>query len=80
MLSSFVELSIQDIFQPSLLIGNREESRFGEDIGKVVNQLLAPLIPKKYKGIEGEKVAQYMLQIAQKEDLGVHFHVSQNMH
>ncbi|AZQ63518.1 NAD-dependent epimerase/dehydratase family protein [Flammeovirga pectinis] len=57
-------LPVLNIFQPSLLIGNREESRFGEDLGKVFNQFLSPIIPKKYKGIEGITVAKAMISQA----------------
>ncbi|KXX68515.1 NAD(P)H-binding protein [Flammeovirga sp. SJP92] len=53
-----------NIFQPSLLLGERSETRVGEDLGKVLNQIFAPLIPKKYKGIEGQKVADYMMKKA----------------
>jgi hypothetical protein len=38
----------------------------GEKIGNVVMNFFAPLIPDKYKVIMGEKVAQAMLELAQK--------------
>ncbi|UZR94931.1 oxidoreductase [Chondrinema litorale] len=50
------------IFRPSLLIGDREEQRTGEDVGKFVYKHLDFLIPKKYKGIEGSQVAKAMAQ------------------
>jgi hypothetical protein len=38
----------------------------GEKIGNVVMNFFAPLIPDNYKVISGEKVAQAMLELAQK--------------
>lgn len=54
------------IFRPSMLAGERKNPRMGEKIGKVVMDFFAPLIPDKYKVIAGEKVAQAMLELAQK--------------
>ncbi|MEQ9367032.1 MAG: oxidoreductase [Leptospirales bacterium] len=67
------------IFQPSLLTGERDESRLGEDIGKVVGGVLGlamigPL--KKYKPIPGRTVARAMLAAARKSDSGVHTYES----
>lgn len=49
------------IFQPSLLLGKREEERVGEKIGEVVGRVLTK-IPglNKYKPIEGKEVALAM--------------------
>lgn len=54
------------ILRPSMLAGKREHPRMGEKIGKVVMDFFAPLIPDNYKVIAGEKVAQAMLELAQK--------------
>lgn len=54
------------ILRPSMLAGERENPRMGEKIGKVVMDFFAPLIPDNYKVIAGEKVAQAMLELAQK--------------
>jgi len=54
------------ILRPSMLAGERENPRIGEKIGKVVMDFIAPLMPDKYKVIAGEKVAQAMLELAQK--------------
>jgi uncharacterized protein YbjT (DUF2867 family) len=63
------------ILQPSLLMGERKEFRFGELFGKGVMTLFNPLMLgplAKYRGIEGRKVANAMLRLV-KEDLpGVH--------
>lgn len=53
------------IFRPSLLLGNRSESRVGEKIGERFMKLLNPLIPAKYKAIESGKVAEVMCLKAQ---------------
>ena len=54
------------ILRPSMLSGERKESRFGEKIGSVFMNLFDAIIPDKYKIIKGEKVAQAMLELAQK--------------
>lgn len=54
------------ILRPSMLAGERENPRLGEKIGKAVMDFFAPLIPDNYKVIAGEKVAQAMLELAQK--------------
>ena len=52
------------IFQPSLIMGPRKESRFGELIGKGVMTLLNPIMigpAKKYRGIHAKTIAQGMV-------------------
>lgn len=61
------------IFQPSLLLGNRKEVRVGELIGKVVMKglgflFIGPL--KKYKAIEAETVAKAMVKAALQANKG----------
>ncbi|GAB3948859.1 oxidoreductase [Spirosoma harenae] len=60
------------IFRPSLLLGNRSEYRLGERIGSGFMQFFRPLIPDRYKGIEGSKVASAMMEIAQRGLIGKH--------
>jgi uncharacterized protein YbjT (DUF2867 family) len=64
------------IFRPSLLMGERNEKRFGEVVGSVFTKYLGWLIPKKYRGIEGEKVAIAMVSIADEGMKGKHIHES----
>ncbi|WP_205161160.1 NAD(P)H-binding protein [Niallia nealsonii] len=62
------------ILQPSLLLGEREEFRFGEKLSSFILPLLHPLMAgplKKYKGIHAEKVASTMYKIAQMDQKGV---------
>ena len=71
-----------DIFRPSLLLGNRGESRLGEDIGKVAMRLfgflfLGPL--KNYKAIDSGKVARAMINFAQESGAGTYFHLSADL-
>ncbi len=55
------------IFRPSLLLGRRDEFRFGEQAGKFIFQLLGFLFVgplKKYRGIPAETVARAMITVA----------------
>lgn len=67
------------IFQPSILLGERNENRWGESIaqkiGKFVDDLTGNLL-KKYKPVEAEAVAKAMIMAAQKTQKGVHFYPS----
>ncbi|MBL7811046.1 MAG: oxidoreductase [Bacteroidetes bacterium] len=60
------------IFHPSMLDGPRTENRTGERIGQALMRALDFLIPKNYKIIHVEKVAQSMLQHALQAKSGVH--------
>ncbi|MGG0737370.1 NAD-dependent epimerase/dehydratase family protein [Niallia taxi] len=63
------------IFRPSLLLGKREEFRFGE---KLSSYLLPPLSfllvgpLRKYRGISAKAVAASMSKIAEINNIGVH--------
>lgn len=59
------------IFQPSLIGGDREESRTLEAIGKAVFKVIQPLFfgkLKKYKITDSEKMAQAMINLANSEN------------
>jgi uncharacterized protein YbjT (DUF2867 family) len=64
------------IVRPSLLLGPRTEKRAGEDAAKLVYKFLGFLIPAKYKAIDSIKVANAMLQLAIREQNGIHVHES----
>jgi len=71
------------IIQPSLIIGERKESRMGEGIA----QKLAPLYDKlligglrKYKSIEAGQIARAMLAIAKSKTKGVIRHENDELH
>ncbi|GAB3508193.1 oxidoreductase [Emticicia fontis] len=54
------------IFRPSLLLGERNDSRAGEGFATIIMNTFSFLIPKRYKAIKGETVANAMLDAAQK--------------
>jgi uncharacterized protein YbjT (DUF2867 family) len=63
------------IFRPSLLLGDRQESRTGEKIATAVMKPLAFLLAgplKKYRGIQARTVAQAMLRTAKRDLAGRH--------
>ncbi|WP_020606521.1 oxidoreductase [Spirosoma spitsbergense] len=60
------------IFRPSILFGNRTESRLGERIAAGAMRLFNPIIPAKYRGIEADKVANAMLETTQQNLTGKH--------
>lgn len=70
------------IFRPSLLLGTRQEFRFGERVGGLLFKLLSPLLVgsfSKYRAIEGKKVAKAMYMTAQAHKKGVLFVTSEEM-
>ena len=68
------------IIRPSLLLGNRKEFRFAERAVIMLNPLwkmllIGPL--KKYKPVEAEKVARFMVKVAHQQPIsGVHVYES----
>ena len=54
------------LLQPSLIVGNRDEKRLGEDLSKKFMNIFGFLIPNRYKMIEGKTIAQAMVQLASK--------------
>lgn len=73
-----LNFSSSHIYRPSLLIGNRHETRLGENIGIQLARLLDPIIGGllgKYRAIKAEEVAQSMYLISKKKNIsGVHFY------
>lgn len=62
-------------YRPSLLLGEREESRPAERFGIAAAKALRPLIPKKYRGIPADVVARAMARHAKRPGhagFGVH--------
>jgi len=51
------------IFRPSLLLGDRDEKRFGEKAAERILKIVVPIFPflKNQRPIEGEKVARAMI-------------------
>ena len=67
------------IFQPSVLLGQRNENRFGEKVaaqlGKIIDRFTGGLLTK-YKPIEADVVAKAMVSAAQQLKGGVHVYPS----
>jgi uncharacterized protein YbjT (DUF2867 family) len=67
------------IFQPSLLLGERNENRWGEEVagvlGRVINRFTGGLL-NKYKPVEADVVAKAMVEAAQKFESGIHIYPS----
>jgi uncharacterized protein YbjT (DUF2867 family) len=49
------------LFRPSFILGERKETRWGENIGKALFAFLAPIIPSRYRGLSAEKIAKAMV-------------------
>lgn len=63
-----------EIFQPSLLLGERAEARAGEGFAKIIAPLLNPLLigsMKKYRAIEASDVAKALVTRALTQDKGL---------
>lgn len=67
------------IYRPSLLVGNRQESRLGEKIGEGFMKLFNPLIPAKYKAIDAQKVARAMVNTMQLGLTDTHIYTSDQL-
>ncbi|MFT5887008.1 MAG: hypothetical protein ACI9IP_003481 [Arcticibacterium sp.] len=67
------------LFRPSMLLGDRKESRIGEEIGQTVMAWLNFLTPSDYKAIHIKKVALAMLQYAEKPKKGLSIVLSGEM-
>lgn len=52
------------IIRPSMILGPRQEKRFGETVGKGIMNILRPLMPANYKPVEAEDIAKKMLELS----------------
>src|SRR6185503_10449350 len=59
------------IMRPSILLGERKESRPGEKIGKAFMQATSFLWPSRYRPIHARDVAKAMLAAAKQEKKGI---------
>lgn len=62
------------IVRPSLLLGDRDQLRFGEQAGTVLFRLAAPLLHgplRKYRPVQARTVARAMLRLAAEPDGGL---------
>jgi uncharacterized protein YbjT (DUF2867 family) len=71
----FSSIGAIHFFQPSLLLGRRNEQRTGEKMGQYIMPVFSFLLAgpfKKYRAIAAEEVARAMLAVAKTNRLGVH--------
>ena len=66
-----INLKSVSILRPSLLLGKRNEKRFGEKLAQLIIPKISFLMPSKYKPISAEKVARAMVQISKMNFKGV---------
>ena len=69
-----LDIPIIQIFQPSLIMGQRKEFRIGELLGKAFMTLINPLLigsVKKFRGIHAEKIAKGLVRHLQNPILGI---------
>jgi len=66
-----INLKSVSILRPSLLLGKRNEKRFGEKLAQMIMPKISFLMPSKYKPISAEKVARAMVQISKMNFKGV---------
>lgn len=64
------------IFRPSLLLGEREEFRFGESVAAKISPVVNPLLPKRYQAIQGSVVAKAMIRAAASTANGTQIYMS----
>ena len=62
------------IIRPSILIGDRKEFRFGEEIAKNLIQPMRFLIPDKYKPVHVHMIARKIRSLLNDDSPGVHIY------
>ena len=77
---SFLAYRTIYIFKPSLLRGNRNESRPGEKFAQIITRIIPFIGPwKKYRPIHADKVADAMMKVALQHDKGCYYYQSEIM-
>ncbi len=67
------------IIRPSLLLGDRKESRLGEKIAQLVMPVFSFLISSRYKPIHGRDVARAIANAAKNKEIGLSIHEYREM-
>lgn len=67
------------ILRPSMLLGERQEKRLGEDIGKWFDKAFRFAIPKRYRGVHIEAVAARILRVGEEQPLGSQIYESEQI-
>lgn len=68
------------VYQPSMLLGERDEFRFGELMGKIGMRIFQFMTPKRSQAIYDIQVAQSMLNHAKQSKPGFHIISNLEMH
>ena len=72
------KLNSSTVYSPSLLLGKRLESRYGEQLAQLIIPLISFLMPSNYKPIKAIKVAKAMVNESKKYSPGFKiFHYNQ---
>ncbi|RJQ78552.1 MAG: NAD-dependent epimerase/dehydratase family protein [Desulfobacteraceae bacterium] len=62
------------ILRPSLILGQRDEVRMGEMIGKLFLQPISPLFPVRYRPIQAAAIAKKALHLLETGKAGIHIY------
>lgn len=79
---SQLQLPSLHIFRPSLILGKRNEFRFGEKVSAVLSPVFSPLFVGKlnqYKPIQARKIAEAMYRTAIRSRTGEHIYKWEQM-
>nr|WP_145405700.1 NAD(P)H-binding protein [Paenibacillus xylanexedens] len=68
------------IFRPSLILGNRGEKRFGEELAAHAMKWLDRWTPAKYRAVQASTIAQAMRNIAIVQTAGIHVYPNDVIH
>jgi len=75
-----LKLNTTLVFQPSLLLGDREEFRMGEKIGSGIAKLTGWITPLAYRAIQSKTVAISMVNKTLESRIGFHLISNKTMH
>jgi uncharacterized protein YbjT (DUF2867 family) len=59
------------IFRPSLILGQRLERRFAEQVSKVIAEIFSFAIPERYKPVQAADIARAILKVAIEDRAGI---------
>ncbi|PYE44314.1 oxidoreductase [Paenibacillus barcinonensis] len=68
------------IFRPSLILGDRGEKRFGEELAAHAMKWLDRWTPAKYRAVQASTIAQAMRNIAIVQTAGIHVYPNDVIH
>lgn len=74
-----MDLPSVHFMRPSMLLGERDETRMGETIGKTLMNSLSFIIPARYKPVHAKNVAKAMLAAGKSDARGVIIHENQSL-